>query len=317
MEVIERCDPYRGMNPLHLRVCPLEDRAFDRAFGSKDEKSEHARNGLMSAVIGRKVIHSEVRKTVLEEQADGQKRPVADFICTLEDGTVVAIEVQRAKGGDDLGKRLVFYMCRICSGNLGKGKAYGELPAVYQVVILVKGVLFPGERKCVNFGELRFKDGTPFLTQVLHMVTIELEKLEKDDTLSCALRDWLIYLKKGWKDAAVAAVLGNRTEGIREAEEICMKLSSRLDYLEEVRQDMHERDRELALRRAREEDAKYFSKVLLKGKKQGLSQGRSEGLAKGEKRAMRQVVRNMKSSGMPVSQIAQFCGLSEEEVLKL
>lgn len=56
MEVIERCDPYKGMNLLHLRVCPLEDRAFDRAFGSKDEKSELARNGLMSAVIGRKVI---------------------------------------------------------------------------------------------------------------------------------------------------------------------------------------------------------------------------------------------------------------------
>jgi predicted transposase/invertase (TIGR01784 family) len=130
------------------------------------------------------------------------------------------------------------------------------------------------------------------------MVTIELEKLEKDDTLSCPLRDWLVYLKEGWKDAAVTAELGSRTEGIREAEEICMELSSKWDYWAKVQEDMHERDRENELRFARTE-------ALEQGKKQGLDLGKQ------------QVARNMKASGMPVSQIAQLSGLSEEEVEKL
>jgi predicted transposase/invertase (TIGR01784 family) len=81
-----------------------------------------------------------------------------------------------------------------------------------------------------------------------------------------------------------------------------MELSSKWDYWAKVQEDMHERDRENELRFARAE---------------ALEQVKKQGISIGEKRAMRKVARTMKASGMPVSQIAQFSGLPEEEVLKL
>jgi predicted transposase/invertase (TIGR01784 family) len=342
-------DPYEGWNPLKHRLWPLGDRTFGRLFGGQDEISEQARNPFLSDLLERKVIHSVVRKTVIEEDIDGQKRPVADFICTLEDGSVVAIEVQKETGDDDLARRLLFYLSRIYGWSLGKGGRYASLVPVYQVVILVDGAMFPSDDRCVSWTELRRRDGVPYPADDFHLVTIELRKLEKDTTVPCHLRDWLVYFKEGWKDAEATRRLALRTKGIAVAEEVCMALVRDMSYLEKVRQDMHERDRAIALadekraeaivreserkakatirenerkakaaikeneRKAKLAMKEAMRKSLQEGKEAGLQEGKKVGVDLGKQ----QVARNLKSMGMTVREIVQACGLSEEEVRKL
>jgi predicted transposase/invertase (TIGR01784 family) len=345
-------DPYKGWNPLTNRLWPLGDRTFGRLFGGQDDISEQARNPFLSDLLGRKVVHSVVQKTVIEEDIDAQKRPVADFICTLEDGSVVAIEVQKETGDDDLAKRLLFYLSRIYGWPLGKGGRYASLMPVYQVVILVGGTLFPSGDRCVSWAEMRRRDGVPYPADDFHLVTIEMRKLERDKTVPCHLRDWLVYFKEGWKDAEATRRLALRTKGIAVAEEVCMALARDMSYLEKVRQDMHERDRAIALadekraeaivreseRKAkasiRENERKAKASIRENEKKAKASIRENERKAKLEmEEAMRkslqegkkvgvdlgkqQVARNLKSMGMTVSEIVQACGLSEEEIEKL
>jgi predicted transposase/invertase (TIGR01784 family) len=53
------------------------------------------------------------------------------------------------------------------------------------------------------------------------------------------------------------------------------------------------------------------------GKAEGLAEGLAEGEAKGELNAKRQTARNLKGMGIPISQIAQATGLSEQDITNL
>jgi hypothetical protein len=149
-------------------------------------------------------------------------------------------------------------------------------------------------------------------------VTIELRKLEKDKTVPCHLRDWLVYFKEGWKDAEETRQLALRTKGIAEAEEVCMALARDMSYLEKVRQDMHERDWVIKRedeKRAQEEERR--TREEYRRAKEEDRRAREEDKKEGIDLGKRQVARNMKSAGMPISQIVQLSGLSKEEVEKL
>ncbi len=55
------------------------------------------------------------------------------------------------------------------------------------------------------------------------------------------------------------------------------------------------------------------AKGLAEGRAKGLAEGRAKGLAEGKA----EVARSLREKGIPVSTIAEACGLSEDQVLSL
>ena len=53
------------------------------------------------------------------------------------------------------------------------------------------------------------------------------------------------------------------------------------------------------------------------GRAEGLEQGRAEGLAEGQAQAQAEIAKKMLESGVSVEQIAQFTGLTPDEVAAL
>jgi hypothetical protein len=179
---------------------------------------------------------------------------------------------------------------------------------------------------------------------------IELEKVEKDDTLSCILKAWLLYLKEGWKDKKRAKALGKEVPGIARALEVGMALAMKKDY-ELIPREMHgidlmnarvkgeqlglKKGEQIGVKKGELLGVKKGEKVgLKKGEKVGLKKGEQIGVKKGEllgvkkgekvglkkgekigvKKALLQVARNLKASGSPIEFIAKQTGLSLEEI---
>lgn len=61
--------------------------------------------------------------------------------------------------------------------------------------------------------------------------------------------------------------------------------------------------------------------AINKAKAQGLEEGRAKGLAEGKAKGLAEgkaeVARSLREKGIPVSTIAEACGLSEDQVLSL
>jgi predicted transposase/invertase (TIGR01784 family) len=79
-------------------------------------------------------------------------------------------------------------------------------------------------------------------------------------------------------------------------------------------------DREIIHRLLRREIMKEsvtYQEILLEGKTEGKAEGKAEGLAEGEAKAANQIALNMLRSNISSDLIAQFTGLSPEQIQKL
>lgn len=57
--------------------------------------------------------------------------------------------------------------------------------------------------------------------------------------------------------------------------------------------------------------------AINKARAQGLEEGRAKGLKEGLSEGKAEVARSLREKGIPVSTIAEACGLSEDQVLSL
>jgi predicted transposase/invertase (TIGR01784 family) len=298
---------------------PLADRVFAAIFTSLDVASQEALDSLASAILGFTVKNVAVQNPVLTIEAEGQKRPVADILCTLEDGSLFTLEVQTEKE-DDLCFRQLYYWSRLYDRSLkeGKNQTYGTLRSVYQVVILCRGTMYPWPECKTESAITVLHHDVLFEPCHLHLIMIELEKVEKDDTLSCILKAWLLYLKEGWKDKKRAKALGKEVPGIARALEVGMALAMKKDY-ELIPREMHGIDLMNARVKGEQLGLKKGEQIgVKKGELLGVKKGEKVGLKKGEKigvkKALLQVARNLKASGSPIEFIAKQTGLSLEEI---
>ena len=101
-------------------------------------QNSKVRKGIISALLG--INPEEIAETKLlptsttEEYPDG-KLGILDVLIKLENGTQVGMEMQVAKY-DYWTNRILFYLCRMFTGQIGKGDTYDKLKKCIHVSFL-------------------------------------------------------------------------------------------------------------------------------------------------------------------------------------
>lgn len=106
-------------------------------------QNSKVRKGIISALLG--ISPEEIAGTKLlptsttEEYPDG-KLGILDVLIKLENGTQVGMEMQVAKY-DYWTNRILFYLCRMFTGQIEKGDTYDKLKKCIHVAFLILFIL--------------------------------------------------------------------------------------------------------------------------------------------------------------------------------
>ena len=276
---------------------PLKnDATFKMFLSGPSPESNACLRSILSAMTGRKVTSARVRNSELVPEMAKGKMSRLDVNCEFNDGQKADIELQLTKADDDQKLRALFYACKLYAGSLKSGKKYGAAPSVYQI-FLIDFDLFgedgsPGGRKFYHRAMMRLDDGSVFADR-LQILFFDLKvpgEVQKD--LKNAA-NWCKFIS-GCGKPEVLEELG-KDEGWKEDYMTALKTYMRI-AAEERAFAWH-----LSTDRA---EADYRNGLKLAEEK-------------GERTRALADARNMLADGLSHEKIAQYTGLTLEDVEKL
>ncbi len=282
-------------------INPFTDFGFKKLFGSEPNK-DLLIDFLNELIKERGRIQN---LTYLKAEqlglSEAERRAVFDLYCESETGEKFIVEMQKAKQ-KYFKDRSVFYSTFPIREQAQRGQEWDfQLNAVYTVGIL--DFVFDEDKDSpeyfhhhVQLMETRRK--RVFFDKLTY-IYLEMPKFTKtEDELQTHFDKWLYIIKN-------LPRLQERPRRIQE------RVFQRLFEAAEIaRFDPLERE-------AYEESIKIYrdlKNVIDTGREEGWEKGLVEGLAKGRLEAMKQVARQMKTTGESVAKIAAYTGLTAEQI---
>ncbi len=292
-----------GLLPMDLDILPpSDDRVFKLILTSPDSKP--VLMDLISSVIGRKVVGVEVRNNEPPPTDTEEKAERLDVNCQIDDGSQVDLEMQASRiQEEDDGKyqnlkgKSIYNLCDLHSSQSSKGvRRYDRLARTYQVTFCSYTV-FPERSGYVNSFSMRHDEDNELLSDAIHVVYVELSKLQETMKKSAAqmtdLEKWAIFFQyaseRKYRDT-VNEVIETKEE-LKMAGELLMSISQ--DERERAvfrSRRMYQTDRESDLATAED---------------------------RGRNRRNLEIARNMLADNEPISKIIKYTGLTEAEVNRL
>lgn len=222
-----------------------------------------------------------------------EKLGIVDLKATLDNGTICDIEIQLADN-KDTAERFLFYWSRIYSSQLVKGDDYEKLNKVIGIIIIdynlektkeIENLSTKWKIKEVSTGkEIE-------LTDALELYIIEIPKareiLRKEPKNELA--QWVMFINDP-NESEVSKIMEDNKE-IEEA----------MNELEKISKDKE-------LRRVAE-----LREKAIRDEKNGLRHAREDGIKEG----IEKVVKRMIEKNVPLQEIIELTGLTEEQILKL
>ena len=195
-------------------------------------QNSKVRKGIISAVLG--INPEEIAETKLlptsttEEYPDG-KLGILDVLIKLENGTQVGMEMQVAKY-DYWTNRILFYLCRMFTGQIGKGDTYDKLKKCIHVSFL-DFIHFENDYDFYRKITLRDEKNSEY-TDLLELHILELKKLPPEEQNENGLLKWTRFLNGKCRENFEK--MAEKDEYIDEAYELLKKMSAddrkRLEY---------------------------------------------------------------------------------------
>ena len=195
-------------------------------------QSSKVRKGIISALLG--INPEEIAETKLlptsttEEYPDG-KLGILDVLIKLENGTQVGMEMQVAKY-DYWTNRILFYLCRMFTGQIGKGDTYDKLEKCIHVSFL-DFIYFENDYDFYRKITLRDEKNSEY-TDLLELHILELKKLPPEEQNENGLLKWTRFLNGKCREDFEK--MAEKDEYIDEAYELLKKMSAddrkRLEY---------------------------------------------------------------------------------------
>jgi predicted transposase/invertase (TIGR01784 family) len=251
-----------------------------------------------------------------------------DVHAIFNDGEAADLEMQMGKSDDDLKTRAEVYTSMLTAAQSQKGKSYKGIKRVYQIFFL-DDILFRQSDKLPRRYSYREEEENDRLNDLTEIIFYEMPKLKRrvQDYLEGKIsagslseeEKWCMYMKYRHEEQAGKLIddLCCKEEGIMRAEKTVNGISR--DYMKAAREMAiikNRLDRGQAQLRAEEEaQARGLAEGIAKGHAKGHAEGHAEGRAEGVAENKRAIARKMKAIGLPVSQIAEVTGLTEEEVI--
>lgn len=195
-------------------------------------QNSKVRKGIISALLG--INPEEIAETKLlptsttEEYPDG-KLGILDVLIKLENGTQVGMEMQVAKY-DYWTNRILFYLCRMFTGQIGKGDTYDKLKKCIHVSFL-DFIHFENDYDFYRKITLRDEKNSEY-TDLLELHILELKKLPPEEQNENVLLKWTRFLNGKCREDFEK--MAEKDEYIDEAYELLKKMSAddrkRLEY---------------------------------------------------------------------------------------
>ncbi|GHU39435.1 hypothetical protein AGMMS50256_39320 [Betaproteobacteria bacterium] len=267
-------------------LSPLNDAVFKMLFGDSRDV-EPLTNFLKSALSIPAEDYEEVTLADPHLAREGwdDKLGILDVKLKTRSGRVIDVEIQ-VSNQRDLRQRIVFYLAKMVTEQIGEGERYQTIqPAI--CILIADFTLIEENSSYHNRYRLHDAQSGSEFTDLLEINTLELPKLPKDD--GTTLWDWMGFLKAESKEE-----LDMLAEKNPEVKKVVAKLMT-LSEDERTRMLAESRDKMRWDMDSRERAA------------------REEGLEKG----LEKVARNALKRGDSIEDIAELTGLSIEKIQAL
>lgn len=280
---------------------PTNDYMFSRIFGHK--KNNDILKDLIEAILPDIHINKiEVQREIpLERQIMSDKLGVLDIIATLNDNTVINIEMQVRKNSN-LIDRAIFYQSGLFHENLKSKEDYTKLPKTIGIWILKYHIFDEGPYH--EIARLRRDYEDIILTNKFELHFIQLDKFRKKCTrISNKLEEWLTF------------IINDNLEEIKMIDNEYVKKAE--NELEILNADTEARELARLREKAIRDEEAAIAGAYAEGRTKGLAEGHAKGLAEGKLEKMSIIAKRMLEKNFDIDTISQITGLSKEEVEKL
>ena len=283
---------YEETKVSNVGITPKRDVIFKRIFGVKG--NEGILKDFLESILDIKIdsLELDLATELLPEFYEGKKSRV-DVRTKLSDGTEVNIEIQMDKSQYSE-KRCLHYWSKIYSNNLREGGNYTDLRKTVCIWILNEEVYqefedFQSKWEIMN---KKYMNSKHFNELEIHV--IELKKFRKLDIIKPSKKDfWLWFLDHTNGELIKMACVNN--ERIEEAREQLNKIRADKELMERIRlQEEYEYDERTSLVNAKE-----------------------EGIKEGKVEKQKEIALKLLKLNLPIKQISEATGLSEEEIENL
>jgi predicted transposase/invertase (TIGR01784 family) len=289
------------------RFDPLNDYLFLKFMG--EEGCEEQCLAFLNAVFADSNARPVRLVKILENKTFtaeivGDKTSILDVRVETDAGEKINIEVQR-RDLHNMEQRTLLHWGREYTKSISAGEDYALLPKVVTINI-------------VNFDNIKlerfhtsfhlWEDGQKdyLLTDVLeiHFINmVKFRRLAEKDIRKNLLERWMTFFDKTTPDETIQEVI-NMDAAIKKA----------YDQIDFVTRDK-EFLRQYHLREMAMSDwTTGINTAMEKGIAQGLQQGIEKGIKKGKSQRSVEIAKNLLALGIPVNQIAQATGLTEQDI---
>ena len=285
---------------------PSDDRVFKLILSP--EESKPILKDLISSIIKRPVIDVEVRNSEIPPEDTHEKAERLDVNCRIDDGSQVDLEMQASRIQEDsdgqyqnLKGKSIYYLCDLHSSQPSKGlRRYDKLARTYQVTFCSYTV-FPERLGYVNSYSLRHDEDNELLSDAIHVVYVELSKLQEimkksvDDMTD--LEKWAVFFQY-----ASEPTYRETVNEVIASKEVLQMAGSRLMS---ISQD----ERERAVFRSR--------KMYQTDRESDLATVEDRGKKIGRLERNTEIAQNMLSEGLSFDTIMRCTGLTRHEIENL
>ena len=289
---------------------PKNDVVFQSIFNQNNEKITKA---FVEALLDEKITKMTINNDqILVRDAPDDKLGILDLELDINNNEKVDVEIQLIERAN-FAERLLFYFSRLYTSEIKRGDDYAEA----KKVILIAIIDYPLElTQTISEMETVWKlceknHPNLVLTDSIEICILELDKVKNT-----------YYKNKLDKKAQWMLFLDDPNS--REVKEIMEKNNDIKDAVIEV----HERSKDEQLRRLAElkekaimDEKAIYKAGRLRGEKEGTQKGLQEGIQKGITQGQLEksieIIKNLHSMNLTISQIAQAVDMSEQEVQKI
>ncbi len=296
-----------GLLPMGADILPpSDDRVFKLILTAADAKPVLI--DLISAIINRQVVDVVVRNNEIPPGDTSEKAERLDLNCRIDDGSQVDLEMEASHREEEndgehqnVKGKCVYYLCDLHSSQSAKGsERYDKLARTYQVTFCTY-TIFPHRKEYLNSFSLRHDEDNGLLTDAIHVVFVELSKLSEVMKKPVAdmtdLEKWAVFFRY--------ASDSKHRETVNKVIESKEALQMAGNLLMTISQD----ERERAVFRSRRMAETDRLSDLATARDKGRREGRQEGI--------QEIAQTMLANEEPIAKIAQYTGLSLEDVEKL
>ena len=241
----------------------------------------------------------------LPDQNIEDKCSVFDMKLKLNTGEKINVEMQ-SFSGKYLLKRVIFYLSRLYTEGLEKGKDYDQLPSSYSL-IFTKVNVFKQMKEFYSTFSLRL-DRYPYcqLNDSLNVIFVELAKFKKKEVkrLFDLREEWCYILKKS---------SSIKERDLKELSQRGLEMKTAVERVKKLSKDEKLR----IIEEKREKGRWIYESQMAYARNKGIKQGLEQGIEQGRIDERQIFAKRLLQSKFNNTEIVRLTGLTEKEVCQI